>query len=139
MRSKDWNSKLPVFALALFLGAAGCKSNQNASTDQTASTGQDQTAAPADQGQNPSDPGDPANSNLAPIPASYTPPANSTPAPAPAPTQASAPSQAPPPDTSQTYDSGAADNGDYSDASYNDTPVDYATQPPPPLPDRPTR
>jgi hypothetical protein len=128
MKLTRFSPTLPIFALALLLGMAGCKSNQNASTDQSsqpAATGADQTAA-ADQGQNPSDPGDPANSNLAPIPASYT-----------APAQASAPASAP--DTSSTPDTSSAANsgsdGDYSDASYNDTPVDYASQPPPSLPD----
>src|ERR1700733_12909909 len=131
MRLTRFSPTLPVFALALFLGVAGCKSNQNASTDQStqpATASQDQTAASADQGQNPSDPGDPANTNLAPIPASYTAPAQAA-----APAQSAAPASSAAPDTSSSGDSGGGE--DYSDASYNDTPVDYATQPPPPLPD----
>ena len=114
----DLSPKLSVAALGLLLAVAGCKSSQTAQ-DQTADQSTDQTAS-ADQGQNPSDPGDPANTNLAPIPASYTTSGASSSA-----------SQAAPPD------SGSADNGggDYSEASYNDPPEDYAPQPPPPLPE----
>ncbi len=130
------SSALPVFTLALALGVAGCNktADQNAAQEQT---GQDQ--------------GDPANANLAPVTdaggdnggaaqgssgnesAAQTAPAPAQTAPAPAQT-APAPAQT---QASYSQPTSAANNdqADYSEASYDPQPEDYAQEPPPPLPD----
>ena len=124
MKLRHFPTLLSAAALALVLGIAGCKSNSGntAPTDQSAQTSQaDSTQASADQGQNPADAGDPANANLAPIPASYT-TSDSSAATASGSSQSS--SSASPQDAQQ-----------YAASNYNDTPEVYAPQPPPALPE----
>jgi hypothetical protein len=109
-------AKLSIVTLGLLLGLAGCKSNSN----QNAQNSQDPGTQPAATDNNPQDQGDPANANLAPV--------------ASTPTQYASSNTQP----SSGGDQGNNDEGSsaqYSDANYNPTPDEYASEPPPPLPE----
>jgi hypothetical protein len=108
-----------LLALAVLISTAGCKSNQNATTN-------GQTAADANQAAPPDSSSDPAAANLAPVSATTS----TATSPAPAPQQSAPPPSAP------------ADSGNYdqasdqtNDASYGEPPVESAPQPPPALPE----
>jgi len=105
---------LPLLASAIVLFTTGCPAKQ----DQPATTDQ---AATQDQAQ------DPAAANLA--PASTDSGAQQQPA-------SNAKQSAPPPDNRGSYQAPdqSNDQGSY-DPGYGEQPVDYAPQPPPPLPD----
>ena len=117
---------LPLLTLAAALCMTGCPKSQ----DQAAAA--DNQAAPQDQSS------DPASANLAPAdsttsaPASYS-ASNSAPA---QPTY-SARQSAPPPNSGGSYNQGSDQNYDQGsdDPGYGVQPVEYADQPPPPLPD----
>jgi hypothetical protein len=136
MKLRYFPTILSVATLILGIGIAGCKSNsgQSAQSDQSGQPSQTASsqASDADQGQNPSDAGDPANTNLAPIPASYT----TTGSAASSTTEsasgsASGSSQV----LSTTPPAGSQPAQEYAATNYNDTPETYAPQPPPVLPE----
>src|ERR1035438_4976467 len=104
---------MPFLALALFLSAAACKPNQDQNAAYTGQNGvQDQSQ-------------DPASANLAPVSTD-----SGVQAPAQYPAQQSAP---PPADAGGSYDQAPGQYAD--DSGYGEQPVEYASQPPPPLPD----
>ena len=112
-----------LLALAVLLSTAGCKSNQDANNAQT--------TADASQAPPPDSASDPASANVAPV-------SNASTAQQAAPADTSAPQQAappPPPADNGSYSDQSGDQGSYDDADYGQAPDDYATQPPPALPE----
>ena len=97
-----------LLALAVLFSTAGCKSNAN----------NNQPAADTSQGPTPDSASDPANANLAPV-------SNTT----------TAQEGTPPPADNGAYSDQSSAQGPVDDSDYGETADDYATQPPPPLPD----
>jgi len=125
LAKKDGFARLPIFALLAFaslgmLTVAGCKS----STDQNAQSTDAQTTDAAASSANPQDPNDPANTNLAPIPASYSP----------APTSGSSGGSSSASAAPDSGSYGSQSGGEYSEANYTPDANEYASEPPPALP-----